>query len=117
MKHGRIYQDNATTPILDHVMLTTNPFERMRGLLGRTPLTATQGMLIRPCSSIHTIGMRYPIDIIFLNADWVICKLVENLGHFNFALCKGASTVLETRANAISRYNLATGNRLRWEEN
>ena len=44
------------------------PWQRMRGLLGYPPLQADQGLLIRPCNMVHTVGMRYPIDIVYIDA-------------------------------------------------
>ena len=40
---------------------------RLRGLLGRGRLNAGEGLLILPCNSIHTIGMRFPIDVLALD--------------------------------------------------
>jgi uncharacterized membrane protein (UPF0127 family) len=42
---------------------------RARGLLGRTELPAGHGLLITPCSAIHTLGMRFAIDVVFLDAQ------------------------------------------------
>lgn len=40
---------------------------RLRGLLGRSWLNADEGLLILPCNSIHTFGMRFPIDVLALD--------------------------------------------------
>lgn len=116
MKHGRIYRDNDQALILDKVMLTTTALERMRGLLGRNELTDSEGLLIKPCSSIHTIGMSYPIDVIFITRDWIISKIVHNIGHFRMAWCRQSHMVLEANTNCIARCDLEPGNVLRWEE-
>lgn len=42
---------------------------RVRGLLGRKELPAGEGLLIRPCMSIHTFFMKFPIDAVFLDGD------------------------------------------------
>lgn len=42
---------------------------RALGLLVGEPLDPTEGLLISPCSSIHTIGMRYPIDVVFVDRE------------------------------------------------
>ena len=39
---------------------------RMKGLLGRKSLDHGEGLWIKPCMGIHTFGMRFPIDVIFL---------------------------------------------------
>lgn len=48
---------------------------RARGLLGRAELPAGHGLLINPCSAIHTLGMRFPIDVVFLNAQGRVVSL------------------------------------------
>ncbi|MDX1518794.1 MAG: DUF192 domain-containing protein [Gammaproteobacteria bacterium] len=117
MKHGQIFRENDQKLILEEVMLTTSPLERMRGLLGRPGLAENQGLLIKPCSSVHTFGMGYPIDLIFIDRDWCIRKLVSHLGSCRMAWCRNAHMVLETCAHNIARWDLETGNVLRWEEN
>jgi uncharacterized protein len=42
---------------------------RLRGLLGRPPLTQGEGMLLRPCKAVHMAGMAVPLDVGFLDAD------------------------------------------------
>ncbi len=116
MKHGRIYLKNDRQLILENVMLTTNPLERMRGLLGRPVLRENQGLLIQPCSSIHTVGMGYPIDVIFLDRNWRVLKLTENLGKFRMAWCRNSAMVLETLAHTIARWRLEPDTELIWED-
>lgn len=47
------------------ITLAATPFARMRGLLGRTGLPAGEALLLRPCNAIHTLGMRFAIDVRF----------------------------------------------------
>ena len=46
---------------------TETPRERMRGLLGRDGLPRGVAMSFAPCSLLHTIGMRFALDIVFLD--------------------------------------------------
>ena len=43
--------------------------ERMRGLLGRSTLPVGEALLLDPCRAIHTAGMRFPIDVLFLDLN------------------------------------------------
>ena len=45
---------------------------RLRGLLGKGDLPSGHGILLRPAWSIHTAFMRFPIDVVFLDADQVV---------------------------------------------
>ena len=40
---------------------------RLRGLLGRPPLAPGEGMLLTPCRAVHMYGMKYPLDVAFLD--------------------------------------------------
>lgn len=51
------------------VIKADNFWLRLRGLLGRKKLAETEGLLLEPCNNVHTIGMNFPIDIIFLSKD------------------------------------------------
>jgi uncharacterized protein len=43
--------------------------ERARGLVGRDALAPDEGFLLRRCRSVHTFGMRFPIDAVLLDRD------------------------------------------------
>ncbi len=97
-------------------MYTTNPLERMRGLLGKAPLQKGQALLITSCSSVHTIGMTYPIDLAFLNKHWQIKKIVKSLVPWHMAWSFGSSMVLEMPSGTIESLNLDTNMQLIWKE-
>ena len=74
--------------------------ERMRGLLGREALPAFTGMLLLDCRSIHTLRMRFPIDVVFLDRDLrVIDVRVAEPGRW-WVRCAGATHVLEVAADS-----------------
>lgn len=54
---------------LNEVEIAAGFTERLKGLLGRSRMAENHGMLIAPCSSIHTFFMRFPIDVVFLACD------------------------------------------------
>lgn len=83
----------------------------MRGLLGRPPLAPDQGLLIDPCPSVHTLGMRYAIDIVFLDAHYRVLRQVSNLVPLRWAGCTGARATLEMAPGTLS---LAVGERIEW---
>jgi uncharacterized protein len=82
---------------------------RAVGLLATRRLDDPCGLWIKPCRSIHTVGMRYAIDIVFLRADGVVAKVVPELGPFRMAACREARTVLELRAGLAQRLGIAPG--------
>jgi len=51
---------------------------RMRGLLGRPPPAPGAGLWLSPCRQVHTVGMRYPIDVVHLDREGRVL-LIETL--------------------------------------
>ena len=54
------------TVVCERCLVADNPWSRLRGLLGRSELPAGEGILLRPCSSVHMMFMRFPIDVVFV---------------------------------------------------
>lgn len=52
---------------------------RLVGLLGRSGLPSGTGLLLQPAGSIHTVGMRFSIDVIQLDRDWHILQVVRDV--------------------------------------
>jgi len=69
---------------------------RLRGLLGRS---AEQGILVLvPCHSIHTFGMRFPIDVAFVSADGSVLEVHRNVGVRKRLHCRHAVATFEREA-------------------
>lgn len=117
MIYGALYNKHNNQIILPHVMKTSSVKERMQGLLCRNPLKEDEALLIQPCSSIHTIGMRYPIDVVFLNQDLSIKKIFTDVKPWRFAISFGAAMVLEMIAGSVERLGLGEQMILQWETN
>src|SRR5437879_3400082 len=92
--------------------LADKPLLRMRGLLGRSGLPAGEGMLITPAPSIHTAFMRFPIDVLFLDRELRVIKIVEKLGPWRVASQARARAVLELRAGESARCGVSVGDLL-----
>lgn len=75
-------------------------FARMRGLLGRAGLPTGHALLIVPCSAIHTLGMKFPIDVRFYNREGHCVREVLNVPPGRFWVSGGwcATSVLESAA-------------------
>ena len=59
--------DRTRSAVALEVDVAATRATRRRGLLGRESLGATEGLLLTPCKAVHTIGMRFPIDLIFID--------------------------------------------------
>jgi uncharacterized protein len=71
---------------------------RLSRLLGLALLTterAGPGLLIPRCRSVHTIGMRFPLDLLFLDGEGGVLELHRGVPPGRFIRCPGAMAVLE----------------------
>ncbi len=74
---------------------------RLRGLLGRRPPGPRCGILLAPCTGVHTFGMRYAIDVAFVAPDGRVLRARRALAPWRVALCLGAVAVVEMRAGVL----------------
>jgi uncharacterized membrane protein (UPF0127 family) len=88
-------------------------WSRLRGLLGRRRLQADEGMWMVPSQGVHTIGLLFAIDIIYLDAEMRVIHLIEHLSPFRIAPVKtGAQTVLELPVRTIYASRTKLGDKL-----
>jgi hypothetical protein len=90
-----------------------NPWARAVGLLGRKELGEGRGLWIRPCKSVHTFFMRFPIDIAYLASDGTVVKTRAHLRPFRLSMGgRQAHSVLELPSGFLERARLCIGARL-----
>ena len=80
---------------------------RLIGLLSRTALDADEGLLLVPGGSIHTIGMRFAIDVVFLSARFEVLKIASHIGPQRWVFApRRTASVLELGAGMAARYGV-----------
>ena len=83
---------------------------RAKGLLGRTGYDGA--MVLRRTRSVHTVGMRFPIDVAFCDRDLVV-RDVARVPPMRLAMPRRhCRTVIEAEAGAFERWGLRVGDRL-----
>jgi len=85
---------------------------RRKGLLGRERLEPSAALIILPCFAVHTMSMRFPIDVLFLNREGVIIRVVRNLRPGRIAGAWRAHAVVELAAGAPGARDIQCGDRL-----
>jgi uncharacterized protein len=100
------------TVVCERCWVAATALRRLKGLLGRSGLEPGEGLLLRPASSIHTFFMRFPIDVVFLDRELGVRKVVPELGPWRLAGARGARSALELPAGEASRRGIAAGQRL-----
>jgi uncharacterized membrane protein (UPF0127 family) len=87
---------------------------RTKGLLGTSSLEAGDGLLIEPCQSIHSFGMRYPFDAVFINREGKVLHTISRMKPSRLSRhVFGARAVLELPAGTIEATGTAKGDVLR----
>ncbi len=86
---------------------------RFLGLMGRDRLEKEEGLWMARCMAIHTFWMRFPIDVVFLDRDFIVTKAVKGLRPFRPVVsCLRAEGVLELSEGTIERARIQIGDRL-----
>ena len=86
---------------------------RLRGLLGRKGIALDGALLLRPAKSVHTIGMRFPIDVAFCDEDLTVLHVCTPLRpHRATRIHWKAHCVIEAQAGAFERWRLREGDHL-----
>jgi uncharacterized membrane protein (UPF0127 family) len=83
---------------------------RVRGLLGRDGIEGA--LLLRPARSVHTIGMRFPIDVAYCDRQMLVIKTARMSRHRLGSPVRRAHAVIEAEAGAFGRWNLVPGDQL-----
>ena len=88
---------------------------RLIGLLGTTALPEGEGLWLSPCTSVHSFFMRYPIDILFLNAQHEVIHQ-QTLVPWRLSKVKAKSVgVLELPAGTLLKTGTTAGDVLSLE--
>ena len=114
---GQFYVYNKTreTFVATETTVADDYFRRLIGLLGKTKRWAKlgRGLWIIPSRGVHTIGMLFPIDVLFLNKNKEVIHIEEHMRPFRISkVSLKATSVLELPAHAIYRSGTKVGDRL-----
>ena len=110
-----VYNKTQETFVATEATVANSYFPRLVGLLGRTKRWAQpgRGLWIVPSRGVHTIGMLFPIDLIFLSKDKQVVHVEEHVRPFRIsAVSLKASSILELPAHTIYRTGTKIGDQL-----
>jgi uncharacterized membrane protein (UPF0127 family) len=116
MRGGALWAEAGSRRLPLRVWRAEGAWERARGLLGREPLGATDALLLEPCWLVHTFGMRYAIDLAFVDAGGSLRKLAYGVRPGRIAGSPGSRQTIECRAGVLESLRLKVGDRLLWRE-
>lgn len=108
----RILNLTRQTELADCVEIADNGATRRKGLLGRSGLSAGEGLWIVPCESVHTFGMKFPIDLVYLDRKKKVKKVRSAVPPWRMSACLSAHSVLELASGTVSTTKTRPGDTL-----
>ncbi len=102
------------THVLASAEVAARRADRRRGLLGRDGCDGA--LVLRPCRWVHTVGMRFALDVAYLDANGVVVKTVHMPRHRMSLPVPRARTVIEAEAGAFARWGLRVGDTIEVRE-
>jgi len=109
----RAFNRSSGKDLALRLSVAASVLSRARGLLGRRGLAEGEGLLIRPCSGVHTFLMQFPIDVVFLDQENRIIHAVENLQPQRMTrVLFRSSSVLELPAGTVFSSGSAVGHQV-----
>ena len=111
---GALFDQNRKLRIVRRVWKANGAWERMRGLLGRARLGEDEALLLEPCRSVHSFGMRYALDLVYVDRRGCVCKLVYGLLPGRFSASLEAYATVEFAAGVLAATGIKLGDILIW---
>ncbi|MBL7152057.1 MAG: DUF192 domain-containing protein [Candidatus Omnitrophica bacterium] len=109
----KISNQTRNSVLADNATIAGSLFARMKGLLGRKELKRGEALVLAPCNSIHTFFMKFPIDIIFLDKDKRIVKIIPSLQPFRLSgIYFNAASAIELTAGLAEAQSASVGDLL-----
>lgn len=113
MQTTQIVNITKNVIIAQEAQLAVTLDQRMRGLLGRDNLGPHEALILKPCSSIHTFFMRFPIDVLFVDRNMLVVKSIDNLVPNRLSpLVLSSIMAIELPAGKVHQTNTQIGDKI-----
>ena len=112
----RALNRSRNTILVEDGWVANTAWTRLRGLLGHKPLLPGEGLVLRGEKAIHTVGMGFPIDVLFLDREGFVKHSIPTMVPFRSSpFVSAAADVLELPAGTIARTHTELGDRIELE--
>ncbi len=110
---GRLANLTRGTTVAGEVRRATSMWARGLGLMGHAPLAPGQALILEPESSVHMFFMRFPLDLLFLDADGQVLHLYTALPPWRISrIVRGSRRVVELPPGSIAASGTQVGDRV-----
>jgi uncharacterized membrane protein (UPF0127 family) len=99
--HLQVKNLTRQTVLAQYLEVADTGAKRSKGLLGRCGLSPGEGLWIMPCESVHTFGMQFSIDLVYLDKKLRIRKTRSSVPPCRVSACLSARSVIELPAGVI----------------
>jgi uncharacterized membrane protein (UPF0127 family) len=113
--HGQAFNQTRQVYLATELAMAHTHWSRLRGLLGasRGEFGNGCGLWIVPCKGVHTLAMRFPIDVVYLDGAKKVVHVERDLQPWRFAPVRmQAASVLELPSNTVSDTGTTVGDRI-----
>jgi len=112
-----VYNLTRDNVILNEAEIAHSFYHRLKGLLGRSSLAVGKGLIIKPCRSVHTMGMLFPIDLAFVDSEDRICHITENMRPYRISpVIKKSSYIIEAPPGTFTSTGTSVGDKVKLEK-
>ena len=109
----RVLNSTRGSVVGDEIRVADGVWSRFVGLLGSAALAPGAGLLLYPSQGVHTLGMLFAIDVVFLSQDFQVVALRERLKPFRMtSLIPRSTSVLELPAGTIRSCSIEINDQL-----
>lgn len=116
MKTLQVRNASRNTEVAAAVRVADRWWPRLVGLLGLSGLGPGEGLLLVPCRAVHMFGMRFPVDVAFVDTAGSVVAVYEGLRPGSrTSRHRAAHSALEVRAGSLAASETRVGDRLAWE--
>jgi len=109
---GQAFNQTRQVYLAASLAVADTHWSRFRGLLGTAEddFSNSCGLWIRPCHGVHTLAMRFPIDVVYLDYAGTVVHVEHNLQPWRFSpILMQAASVLELPRHTVARTETALG--------
>jgi uncharacterized membrane protein (UPF0127 family) len=112
----RVRNQSKDTVVADRADIADTSKKRRTGLLKHAGLNPGEGLWITPCEAVHTFGMKFPIDVLFLDKKKRVIKIRDRMPKSRMTACLRASSVLELPSGRAAETQTVPGDQLELEK-